>query len=168
MSTKSKNQAKPSQAEKTSENLIDELSKPRQGSQAKPSEQMKEAIDYAPLVIERVKGIKTICTKVESLSGVEALNKLSSGNVDKIATLMQESFTDEKISRLLKLAMDFLSDSLAKSVKVKNETGKTRSCRLDLRDDSSAPALAYKALIDMQGVIIKRNSAFKKITLAIA
>lgn len=130
--------------------------------------QSEKIVDHAALVMERVKGLKTICNKVESLSGVEALNKLSYGNVNEIVSLMQESFNDEKVSRLLKLAMDFLSDSLAKSVKVSNEAGKARSCRLDLKDDASAPALAYKALIDLQGVLIKRNSAFKKITLAIA
>jgi len=132
------------------------------------AEQSEKIVDHAAIVIERMKGLKTISNKVESLSGVEALNKLSAGNVDEIVSLMQESFTDEKVSRLLKLAMDFLSDSLAKSVKVSNESGKSRSCRLDLKDDASAPALAYKAMIDLQGVLIKRNSAFKKITLAIA
>ena len=127
----------------------------------------EEQIHFYTLVVERAKGLKTICNKVESLSGVEALNKLSAGNVNEIVSLMQESFTDEKISKLLKLAMDFLSDSLAKSVKVSNEAGKSRACRLDLKDDTSAPALSYKALVEMQAVIIKRNSAFKKVTLAL-
>jgi len=130
--------------------------------------QAEKTIDHAALVLERVKGLKTISLKVENLSGIETLNKLSAGNIGGIVSLMQESFSDEKVSRLLKLAMDFLSDSLAKSVKVKNESGKTRSCVLDLKDDASATALAYKALIDLQSVIIKRNSAFKKVTLAIA
>lgn len=130
--------------------------------------QHEKQVDHAAIVIERMKGLKTISNKVENLTGIEALNKLSAGNIDQIVILMQESFTDEKVSKLLKLAMDFLSDSLAKSVRVSNEAGKSRSCRLDLKDDASAPALAYKALVDMQGVIIKRNSAFKKITLAIA
>jgi hypothetical protein len=130
--------------------------------------QSEKIADHAAIVVERMKGIKTISAKVESLSGIEALNKLSSGNVNEIVSLMQESFTDEKVSKLLKLAMDFLSDSLARNVKVSNESGKTRSCRLDVKGDISAEALAYKALIDMQAVIIKRNSAFKKITLAIS
>ena len=155
MSTKSKNVAS------TKENTASAIT---EGVIA----QAEKITDFSALVIERVKGLKTISLKIENLSGIEALNKLSAGNIGEIVNLMQESFTDEKISRLLKLAMDFLSDSLAKSVKVSNESGKSRSCRLDLKDDSSAPALAYKAMIDMQGVIIKRNSAFKKITLAIA
>lgn len=129
--------------------------------------QAEKVINHTALVVERVKGIKTISNKVESLSGVEALNKLSSGNVDEIVNIMRESFTDEKVSRLLKLAMDFLSDSLAKSVKVSNEAGKSRACRLDLTDDTSAQALSYKALIDLQSVVIKKNSAFKKVTLAL-
>ena len=129
--------------------------------------QSEKVTDYSSLVIERVKGIKTISLKVENLTGIEALNKLSAGNVNEIVTLMQESFSDEKIGKLLKLAMDFLSDSLAKNVKVSNEAGKSRSCRLELRDDTSASALAYKSLIDLQAVIIKRNSAFKKVTLAL-
>lgn len=130
--------------------------------------QSGKLVDHAAIVIERLKGLKTISNKVESLSGVETLNKLSSGNIDEIVSLMKESFTDEKVSKLLKLAMDFLSDSLAKSVKVSNESGKSRACRLDLKDDSSAPAIAYKAMIDLQAVVIKKNSAFKKVTLAIA
>jgi uncharacterized protein with NAD-binding domain and iron-sulfur cluster len=130
--------------------------------------QTEKVVDYSALVAERVKGIKTISLKVENLSGVETLNKLSAGNVNEIVSLMQESFSDEKVSKLLKLAMDFLSDSIVKAVKVKNDAGKTRSCRLDLTDDTSASALAYKAMVDLQAVIIKRNSAFKKVTLAIA
>jgi len=130
--------------------------------------QSEKIVDFSALVVERVKGLKTISLKIENLSGIETLNKLSAGNIGGIVSLMQESFSDEKVSRLLKLAMDFLSDSLAKSVKVKNESGKARSCALDLKEDTSATALAYKALIDLQSVIIKRNSAFKKVTLAIA
>lgn len=130
-------------------------------------EQAGKVIDHAAIVIERVKGLKTISLKIENLSGIETLNKLSAGNLNEIVSLMQESFTDEKVSKLLKLAMDFLSDSLAKSVKVSNEAGKSRACRLDLKDDTSAQALSYKALIDLQSVIIKRNSAFKKVTLAL-